>query len=127
MFPLENINVQNHEDAREVCQHLGESVTINIAPLDSYVHGLLWKWTNLAHEANISAALYMVECLESRYIDHILEEGRSAQGLVQEDRSPLTLVNQVRSRQLVFRTLVNYPPSFVLHNKQIGLVFNSIY
>ena len=101
---LGKVSAQIHEDARMVCQHLGEPVAVDVAAFGSYTHRLRWKWTNLANGPGISAALDLIVRPEGRLLDQILEEGRSAQAVVQKDEPPLALVNQVGIPRLAFPT-----------------------
>ena len=123
--PLGIVSSQVHEDARVVCQHLGQPVAIDAAALGSYAHRLRWKWTNLAHMPGISAALRLIDRPKGRQVDHILDEGRHAQAVVQEDQSPLALVNQVGQSRLALPTLVSYPRSYAFQNGGPGLVFDT--
>jgi len=53
------------------------------------------KWTNLDHMRVISTALHCLICPKGRHLDDILEDGRFAHALVQEDQPPLAIVNRV--------------------------------
>lgn len=109
MPPMGIMSVQVQNDAHVICQHLGKPVAVDVVALGSYAHRLRWKWTNLAHMLGISAALKLIQHSDGRQIDHILNVGRYAQLVLQNDQYPLTLVNHVRQPQLALLTLVSFP------------------
>ena len=123
--PLGDVGAQVHEDAKVVCQHLGQPIAIDAAALGSYAHRLRWKWTNLAHMGGISAALHRINRPKDRHLDDILEEGRFAQAVVQQDQPPLAIINHVGMPRFAFPTLMSYPRSFAFRNGGPGLVFDN--
>lgn len=118
-----SIQVQN--DAHIVCQHLGKPVALDAAALGSYAHRLRWKWTNLTHMPDISSALKLIQRSGKRQVDHILNVGRYAQPVLQNDQYPLTLVNHVRQPRLALPTLVSFPQSFTFRDGKPCMVFDA--
>ena len=123
--PMGIVNAQVHNDAHVVCQYLGKPVVVDAAALGSYAHRLRWKWTNLAHMPGISAALKLIQRSDGRQVDHILNVGRYAQPVLQNDQYPLTLVNHVRQPRLALPTLVSFPQSFAFRDGGPGMVFDA--
>ena len=100
-------------------------MAVDAAALGSYVHRLRWKWTNLASASGISAALHQLARPTGRHVDHILDEGRYAQEVVQADQPPLLVVNQVGMPRLALPTLVSYLGSHAFRDHGSGLVWDT--
>ena len=123
--PMGIMSAQVQNDAQVVCQHLGKPVVVDVAALGSYAHQLRWKWTYLAHMPGISTALKLIHSSYGRKVGHILNVGRYAQPVLQNDQYPLTLVNHVRQPRLALPTLVSFPHSFVFCDGGPGMVFDA--
>ena len=109
-------------DIQLLCCYLGAPVAVDVVALESYVHRLRWKWTNLATAAGILTALHQLACPPGEYVDYILDEGQHIQVVVHDDQLPLAVVNQVGMPHLALRTLVSYPGSYAFRDKELGLV-----
>ena len=97
-------------------------MAVNATALGSYAHRLRWKWTNLATTSGISAALHQLTRPPGRHVHHILDEGRHAQVVVQDDQPPLAMVNQVGMPRLALPMLVSYAGSYAFRDQGLGLV-----
>ena len=58
-------------------------------------------------------------------MDHILDEGRHAQVVVQDDQPPLAVVNRVGIPRLALPTLVSYPGSYAFRDQGPRLVWDT--
>ena len=123
--PLGLVGSQIKGDIQLVCRYLGAPVVVNAAALGSYAHRLRWKWTNLATTLGILAALHQLARPRGRHVDHILDEGRHAQVVVQDDQPPLAVVNQVGMPRLALPTVVSYPGSYAFRDQGPGLVWDT--
>ena len=100
-------------------------MAVDAAAWETYAHRLRWKRTNLATTSGILAALHQLARPPGRHVDHILDKGRHAQVVVQDDQPPLAMVNQVGMPRLAVRTLVSYPGSYAFRDQGLGLVWDT--
>ena len=83
----------------------------------------LW-WTNLLPHEVLKRAFTLIQRPPDLTVNGILDAGRQAQVVKQNDRPPFALVNKVGMPRLTLPTLMSYPASHAYREGGPGLVWD---
>ena len=107
-----------------VCQHLGSPIFADAASIGSYAHLPRWIWTNLAPSSTLPAAFSAMPPPFDQKVDDILGPNRTSSPIVQNDLSPLALVNKMGAPRQAFPTFMTFPQSFAFRDRGPGMVWD---
>jgi hypothetical protein len=77
-----------------VCAAIGQPVCIDAAQFDSYAHRLRNYWTNLCAPEHLLEAVFQVTRTPNLCVQDILQQGRYASPVLQDDHSPYYVCNR---------------------------------
>ncbi len=104
--------------------HLGPHVVCDAARMGSYAHRIRAFWTNVMPAHKLQSWIDAHDRPPGRFVQHILDPGRTAPPPLKDDKAPFYCCNTVGQPLAALPTLVSFPQSYAFRNQGPGTVFN---
>jgi hypothetical protein len=116
---------QVRQDAVQLDCMLGAHAVTDAVQHGSYAHRVRALWTNIVNIGLLQTAFRNQKPPPNREVDHILNEGRTAQKAMQSDRWPRCKVNTQGGILKALPTLMAHPYSYAYRSGKQGQVINT--
>lgn len=132
-YIIENTSFQHNWKSPEVsqlhfqavCEAIGEPVCIDAAQFNSLAHRLRNYWTNLCSFKQLEGAVAEVVRSPNLCVQAVLQSGRAANHVLQDDRPPYYVCNVRGGPLSAWPTLVAYPQSYAFRPGKQGAVWDA--